>query len=151
MSVVQTTDVLQAVKVRWTGDRTLAELVPGGLHFEQPPLTRDGRVLLGPWARIEITEGAPEFNSSATYVQPFTLQVSVWTEAGGVDAGKVAAALDLLFNRPNAPEEWQVPGADRVLDLLPKPGSFKVDQVKREATDQLVTAKAWDLFVQATR
>lgn len=152
MPIVYPSDALEGLKLLWDRNPTLAALVPGGVHHDRVTQTLDGEPVPQPYATVEITEGPPEFNSSSTYVQPFTLQLMVWSERGNVDAANILRAIDLTFVRADAPTDFLVPGADRTIDLRPvAPGDFKVDEATHEALDQVIGRRAWELVVQVTR
>lgn len=151
MPLLNSADILTGIKAHWYTNRTLAELVPGGLHHGRPGLTKDADIVREPYATLKAVEQPPQFNSSTTYYQSFLLTLTVWSEKGNADAGRILRAIDLWFDRGSAADAILVPGMDKVLDLMPVQGDLGVDEATHLATDQAMGVRAWEMIVQATR
>lgn len=146
MAIVTIPDVLAAVKTHWQGDATLAGV---SLHFGRVPIKLEADIN-APYAVVSITESPPQWNSGSSHIQVFTLQISVWTANGNAPSNTILHAMDLRFDRGSATSTWLVSGADGVLDLMPMAGTFELDAVTRDATDQAIGMRAWELWVQAS-
>src|SRR3990167_4241619 len=146
MPMIRPSDVLAAVKRFWDADAALIALVPGGLHFGRVSDTHDASPIKAPYAVAKITEGEAQWNSSLAYVQPWTIELRVWSEAGPEDAGKIHRALDVVFDRDRYDEMFLDSG--RVLDLRALPGELSEDDARKDAKDQMILARHWEVLVQ---
>lgn len=141
--MIHEADILAAIRKRWLRERTLADLVPGGLHFQTANTERF------PYARFWLEPGQPNWTSGKAYWQEFTLQLGVFTAGGPVDSADVARVVDRLFDRDRSQDFLLLGG--RVLDLEPVPGMLELDETTREAKDVLVLSRRWNITVQGER
>lgn len=154
MPIVYPSDVLAGIKPHW--DAQMAKSVPGGLWQGRVPETKDSVPVQEPYARIKITEGTREYNSSLTFLQPFTVELEIWSEKGMADAGNVMRALDATFDRDVLIQTGQISpvlpiGADKVVDWRPIPGGMELDEATRQAHDQVIGKRSWEMLVQCTK
>lgn len=149
--MIQTSNILTACKRRWEESPDLLALVPGRLHGGRVPMTTFAVAeLVAPYATLMVKETEPIFNSSLTVIYAFNCQLRVWSDAGNVAAGKIGTAIDFAFRRRDINEVMVVDGADRILDFMPRAGALDEDPATKDAKDQIVLTRQWDMLVQAT-
>lgn len=144
--MIQVADILASVKARWDRDKTLRQLVRGGLHHAPPPA-----VTPDPYARFVAEPEPPEWTSGKVYIQDWLVEVSLWSTAGPVDSGNIARAIDRLFNR-DRPQDFLLPGPQsKVLDVAPADGPLETETATREAKDTLLLHRRYNFTIQAER
>ena len=147
----QPADIIDAFRRRWAESPVLLALIPGGVHQGRVPMNSAGSQVLSPYGKIDCVERERQQNSSTTLIQVFTVTLSIWSEHGATDNAEIGRAIDLTFDRSRAVAELAVNPADKVIDLLDLPAELTLDEKTREATDQVVTVRRWEMWVQATR
>ena len=141
--MIQQGDVLAALAVAWNRNGTLKALVPGGLDYSTNQQTTS------PYATLKLEEGEVEFNSGKNYVHNFTATIMVWSTGGAVDSADIGRAIDATYN-PDRPQDILILGA-KVLRMFPASGLLEEDEATREAKDQLVLHRRYDLMIQGER
>jgi hypothetical protein len=153
MARVAPEDVQQAFVAAFKANASLSAALPGGLWGWQAsaPATM-------PYAAIKVTElGTPVQTTGSPYVKKFGVNIEARAEAGGAAPNTPAATenirtlLEGMVGSNDTGSTLSVPNAIKVISAFPRDGKSEVDSERKDTQTVLVTAAAWELWVQGSR
>ena len=149
--------LLAAWRTLWTGDATIPALVPGGLWLDLAPENgANGSPLATPYAEITIRPEEAQYASGGFFLQTFTVETMVWSNAGPTDGGNIQKAVGNVFDPPSGAAlptmlAAALTGGVKPIRVDQAPGKFELDPSRAKSKDILVAAAAWNVLLLIPR
>lgn len=138
-------DIAAAVRARCVATASFTAALPGGAWLDRGPEEPAGDYAVFTLERA----GEPEFDSSGTYLQDWTLRMVAYTVAGKVGSGTPQAAQLAMVAAINPlPTSWTSLRDGRVNICLPAGYDGKHEPTLREGKDVFAAAGQWKLLVE---
>ncbi len=138
-------DIAAAGKARTLATPAFTAALPGKAWFSEGPDTPEGAYAV---FTLE-TDGEPEWESSGTYLQGYTLRMVAYTSQGGAVTPQEAQLAMAAALNPN-PTGWDALRAGRVNICLPRGYDGKHAPELRQGKDVFAAAGQWHLLVEGT-
>lgn len=148
MAVTTVEDVFEAVKALVAADAALAAKLAGGLHLGRVPASVTATV----YGQVKVEPGEMQEVATGDYLQPHAVSLTVWDEAGAVDAGEVQRLVNAAF----VIDERAVVSISggRTVTLLGSRyagGSLEDDDATREGQPVKVAGARFDWMIQGAK
>lgn len=149
--MITSSDVFEVAKHLWGTVRGLLVTrnvvgnTPGDVHLGRATETENARL----YASAKVTEGSPLWTATASYLQPFTLEMRLWSDTAAESTGEIGRLMDSVFNvRTRTTYSLNNSQQLAVLHSLRQPGSLEQDESRKEAKDVLVLAQRYEMLIQ---